>query len=141
MDNIEYLTRKNAIVLKYTCMVLVPIHQISNIRITKKMVTDMKLFVSKYKDEQNIKVGHAPLINLNCTYCSVYLTDDDTCGGCPMEEDDNCCLDGGYDTYTECTEEIEYLSLKDLTKLTNSLVSLAEEFVESNKHILGDDNE
>ena len=129
MTNKEYMFRKNEIVKAYTGATLIPKEQIVDITVTSTMVNSMAEYV--YEQPQLLDAS-------NCPYCAEYYTstDYDQCANCPMFEAGNSCGGGyGRSTYLKCSDKVDSLE-EDYDAISKELVSLAEEYIESNKHLI-----
>ena len=68
----EYIERKNALIKKYTGLILVPESQIIDIQSKEPLNTESDKYI--------------------CPYCIEWLGLGKDCKGCPMEQADNKCL-------------------------------------------------
>ena len=112
MSNINYLTRKNALVFKVTGLTLIPENQI-------KDITPVKLDVWESQELSNFDM----LASDTCTYCAAYnYGKDSSCENCPMSIAGNECAatdssdtwSKANDAWTDKATEEDHQALKDL---------------------------
>lgn len=114
MSIVEYLTRKNALALKYFGVIIVPEDQIVEVE------------KHKLSAEWNTEA---------CPYCLVYLCENsDGCKACPMTLAGNRCSDrnSSWNKFTNGRDEVQANSQDTVDQYYKELAQLIDEFNESN---------
>ena len=132
MNSIEYANKKNKVIGEYVGITLIPDSQIVDLPITAEMITNMEEFVEAWGSGVS---DHSilPISSLNCLYCTEY---EEFCTKCPMAKEGNKCVSPKDDsTFYTCVEALNKLPSDRIVDLSNDLVILAKEFINSNTNI------